>query len=150
MSVQDLSDEEFARRGNAIFEEQVLPQIDDPEAKARHFVVIDIETGDYEVSDTPRTATDASQRLLDRRPEAMGRLWFRRVGSPTAHRVGGRFRPADRDGNVHAHGVRGSSAIIRGTRGNWFAATKADRDQRIGNCVSSTAVCGRPSAVVPK
>lgn len=98
MSVQDLSDEEFARRGNAIFEEQVLPQINDPNAKARHFVVIDIETGDYEVSDTPRTATDASQRLLDRRPEAMGRLWFRRVGSPTAHRVGGRFRPADRDG----------------------------------------------------
>ena len=53
MHVQDLSDEEFAQRGNAIFEEQVLPQINDPEAKARHFVVIDIETGEYEVSESP-------------------------------------------------------------------------------------------------
>ena len=38
MDVRELSDEEFARRGNAIFEEEVLPNIDDPEAKARHFV----------------------------------------------------------------------------------------------------------------
>jgi archaeosine-15-forming tRNA-guanine transglycosylase len=43
MNVADLSDEEFARRGNEIFEKHVLPQIDDPEAKARHFVVIDIK-----------------------------------------------------------------------------------------------------------
>jgi hypothetical protein len=97
MDVRELSDEEFARQGNAIFEEEVLPNIDDPEAKARHFVAIDIKTGEYEVSDTPRTATDTSQRLLDRRPEAMGRLWFRRVGSPIAHRVGERFRRADRE-----------------------------------------------------
>ena len=97
MDVRELSDEEFARRGNAIYEEEVLPNIDDPEEKARHFVVIDIETEEYEVSDTPRTATDASQRLLDRCPEAMGRLWFRRVGSSIAHRVGGRFRRADKE-----------------------------------------------------
>ena len=95
--VRDLSGEAFARRGNALFEECVRPHIDDPEAKARRFVAIDVETGDYEVSDPPRNATDASQRLLERRPEAMGRRWFRRVGSPIARRVGGRFRPAGRE-----------------------------------------------------
>ena len=66
MNVAGLSDEEFARRGNAIFEEHVLPQIDDPEAKARHFVVIDIKTGEYEVSKGPIRSTDATQRLLER------------------------------------------------------------------------------------
>jgi len=93
MDVQNLSDEEFARRGNAIFEEQVLPQIDDPEAKARHFVAIDIETGEYEISERPIRAGDATKRLLERCPEAKGRIWIRRVGSPVAHRIGGRFLP---------------------------------------------------------
>lgn len=88
MDVQELSDEEFARRGNEIFEEQVLPQIDDPEAKARHFVVIDVETGEYEVSENPIRAADATDRLLERCPDAKGRIWTRRVGSPVAHRMG--------------------------------------------------------------
>ena len=88
MNVADLSDEEFARRGNEIFEEHVLPQIDDPEAKARHFVVVDIETGEYEVSEGPISSTDATQRLLERCPEAKGRIWLRRVGYEHAHRMG--------------------------------------------------------------
>jgi hypothetical protein len=87
MDVQELSDEEFARRGNKMFEEQVLPQIDDPEAKARHFVVVDIETGEYEVSESPIRAADATDRLLERCPEAKGRIWTRRVGSPVAYRM---------------------------------------------------------------
>ena len=39
-------------------------------------------------------ASDATQRLLERRPEAKGRLWTRRVGSPVAYRMGGRVLPA--------------------------------------------------------
>jgi hypothetical protein len=97
MDVRELSDEEFARRGNAIFEEEVLPNIDDPKEKARHFVVIDIETGEYEVSEGPIRASDATKRLLERCPEAKGRLWTRRVGSPVAHRMGGRFLLAGED-----------------------------------------------------
>jgi hypothetical protein len=97
MDADALSDEEFAERGNAIFEEQVLPNIDDPEAKARHFVVIDIETGEYEVSEEPIRSSDATQRLLERCPEAKGRIWIRRVGSPVAHRIGGRFLPAGKN-----------------------------------------------------
>ena len=93
MKAQDLSDEEFAQRGNAIFEEHILPQIDDPEAKARHFVVIDVETGEYEVSEGPIRSSDAIKRLLERCPKAKGRIWTRRVGSPVSHRIGGRFLP---------------------------------------------------------
>ena len=91
MDAEALSDEEFARRGNEIFEEHVLPHIDNPEAKARHFVVIDVETGEYEVSEGPIRSSDATQRLLERCPEAKGRIWIRRVGSSVAHRIGGRF-----------------------------------------------------------
>ena len=97
MDAQELSDEEFARRGNEIFEKDVLPDIDDPEAKARHVVVIDIETGKYEVSEGPIRARDATQRLLERCPEAKGRIWTRRVGSPVAHRLGGRFLSSEED-----------------------------------------------------
>ena len=93
-NAKDLSAEEFARRGNELFEKHVRPQIEEPEARARHFVVIDIETGDFEVSEGPIRATEATRRLLERRPEAKGRLWKRRIGSPVAHRIGGRFLPA--------------------------------------------------------
>ena len=110
MHVQDLSDEEFAQRGagsevteyslgcNAIFEEQVLPQINDPESKARHFVVTDIETGEYEVSEHPIRAADATERLLERCPEAKGRIWTRRVGSPWRTASGDAFYPKE---NIH-------------------------------------------------
>lgn len=93
--VRDLSDEEFARHGNEVFEKRVLPQIDHPETKARHFVVIDIETGDFEMSDSERPSLDATHRLLERRPEARGRLWKRRIGSSTAYRAGIRSRSAE-------------------------------------------------------
>ena len=88
----DLSGEAFARRGNQLFEERVLPQIEDPEAEARKFVAIDLKTGDYEVDEHELEVT---RRLLERRPEAKGRIWYRRVGSESAHHVGGRFRPAE-------------------------------------------------------
>jgi hypothetical protein len=71
--------EEFARRGEEIFERDIRPHVqsEDP-AK---FVLIDIETGDYEIDADEMTASD---RLLARRPDAQ--VWFRRVGSPYAHR----------------------------------------------------------------
>ena len=53
-----------------------------------------IKTGEYEVSEGPIRSTDATQCLLERCPEAKGRIWKRRVGSPAAHRIGGRFLPA--------------------------------------------------------
>lgn len=84
MNVANLSDEEFARRGNAIFEERVRPHVD-VEKEAHKFVAIDIETGEYELDERDVEATD---RLIERKPEAEGRIWLRRVDSPEAYHFG--------------------------------------------------------------
>jgi hypothetical protein len=84
MDAEALSDEEFARRGNAIFEDRVWPNVD-AEAEAHKFVAIDIETGAYEVDESDVEATD---RLVERVPDADGRIWLRRVGYEHAHRLG--------------------------------------------------------------
>jgi len=76
------SKEETARRGDEIYERVVAPRVG-PEDKGK-FVVIDIESGDYEVD---RDELAASDRLLDRKPDAQ--LWLRRVGFSYAYRFGG-------------------------------------------------------------
>ncbi len=75
--------EELARRGEEIFERDVRPHRG--AARAEDFVLIDIETGDYEVDAADITALN---RLLARRPEAQ--VWLRRVGSRSAYRLGPR------------------------------------------------------------
>lgn len=76
-----LSMEEHARRGTAIYEEQVRPKV---EAGNRGKVVaIDVETGEFEVAgDT----LSASQRLLARCPDAQ--IWCIRIGFRGVHRFG--------------------------------------------------------------
>ncbi len=88
MNVQGLSDEEFARRGNEIFERAIRPELD-PKVRPRAFVAIDIETGDYEVNERE---LEAIHRLTDRRPEAKGRVLLRRIGSSHAYHMGAGFR----------------------------------------------------------
>jgi hypothetical protein len=80
------SKEEFARRGDAIYENDIRPAI--AGANEGDFVVIDIETGAYEVDADEQVATD---RLLARLPGAQ--IWLRRVGSRYARHFGGRGRP---------------------------------------------------------
>jgi hypothetical protein len=59
------SKEEFARRGDEIYEREVLPRLtSEDEGK---YALIDIETGDYEI-DWDELA--ASNRLFARRPDA--------------------------------------------------------------------------------
>ena len=77
------SKEEFAQRGDEIYERDIRPQIDET-SNAGKFVAIDIETGAYEIDGDELTASD---RLLARYPEAQ--IWLRRVGS----RYVRRFRP---------------------------------------------------------
>src|SRR5438874_1813125 len=79
------SKEEFARRGEAIFERDIRPVVEG--ADERKFVVIDIETGAYEIDADELAASD---RLLARVPTAQ--IWLRRVGSAYAHRFGPRGR----------------------------------------------------------
>jgi hypothetical protein len=52
-------------------------------------VVIDVESEDFAVDADSRAAVD---RLLERHPDAQGRLWLRRVGSRFAYHFGGRLR----------------------------------------------------------
>jgi hypothetical protein len=75
------SKEEFARRGDEIYEHDVRPRIEaGDEGK---FVVIDIETGAYEIDEDELAASD---RLVARNSEAQ--LWVMRVGSRYARRFG--------------------------------------------------------------
>ena len=74
------SKEEFARRGEEIFERDIRPQL--KKARRSHFVVIDIETGAFEVDESELAA---SNRLPARQPNAQ--IWLRRVGSRFARRL---------------------------------------------------------------
>ncbi len=74
------SKEEFAQRGDAIYERDIRPRLQ-PEDKGK-FVLIDIETGAYEIDANELVASD---RLLARYPEAQ--VWMVRVGSRYVHRL---------------------------------------------------------------
>jgi len=78
------SKEEFARRGDEIYERVLRPTLETGDEG--RFVAIDIETGAYEIDADELTASD---RLLARIPNAQ--IWLRRVGSRYAHRFG--FHP---------------------------------------------------------
>jgi hypothetical protein len=83
MTVNQLrySKEEFARRGNEIYESQVRPQVE--EGNHGKIVAIDIETGAFGVAKDSLTASD---QLLARLPDAQ--IWFVRIGHRAVHRVG--------------------------------------------------------------
>ena len=83
------SKEEFARRGEEIYARDILPHL--KEEDEDKFVLIDIESGDFELGWDEMAASD---RLFARRPDAQ--VWFRRVGSRPARRFGPRFRVASR------------------------------------------------------
>ena len=77
------SKEEFARRGDAIYENDVLPHLTiEDEGK---FAAIDIESRRYEIDIDELAACD---KLSARIPEAQ--IWLVRVGSRYLHRFGGR------------------------------------------------------------
>ncbi len=77
--------EEFARRGDEIYETQVRPQVE--AGNHGKIVAIDIETGDFEVDQSEVTACD---RLEARHPDAQ--IWIVRIGSRHVRRFGGRTR----------------------------------------------------------
>jgi hypothetical protein len=77
------SKEEFAQRGDALYESVVRAQVE--EGNHGKIVAIDIETGAFEVADDTITATD---RLYERVPDAQP--WVIRIGHRGVHRFGGR------------------------------------------------------------
>jgi predicted solute-binding protein len=78
---------ELAERGEEIFERVVKHHVKDEDD--RKYIAIDVESEDFEVDANQRAAAN---RLLQRHPEAQGRIWFRRVGSRVTHHFGGRLR----------------------------------------------------------
>jgi hypothetical protein len=79
------SKEEFAQRGDAIYENDVRPRL--KTSDDGKFVAIDIESGIYEIDEDE---LEAGNKLRARVPEAQ--IWIVRVGSRSVHRFGGRER----------------------------------------------------------
>jgi hypothetical protein len=75
------SKEEFARRGNEIYESQVRPQVE--QGNHGKIVAIDIETGAFELA---KDTIAASDQLLERYSDAQ--IWCVRVGHKGVHRFG--------------------------------------------------------------
>ena len=77
------SKEEFARRGDEIYETQVRSKVET--GNHGKIVAIDIETGNFEVDASEIVACD---RLEMRHPDAQ--IWIVRIGSRYVRRFGGR------------------------------------------------------------
>lgn len=79
------SAEEVARRGQDVYERRVRTRVEGEAGGANdgRFVVLDVDSGDYEVADE---ALDATARLRERRgPDAV--FYLMRVGRPAAFRM---------------------------------------------------------------
>jgi hypothetical protein len=75
------SKEEFAQRGDALYESAVRAQVE--AGNDGRIVAIDIETGAFEVADEVVTA---SEQLLERIPDAQ--TWFIRIGHKSVYHFG--------------------------------------------------------------
>ena len=84
MSYSDYTPQEIESRGEAIYVRQIRDKVN-PEHKGK-FVVIDIESGAYEVNADDLVAT---KRLLTNCPDAV--IYGLRIGFPTAYRIGSGF-----------------------------------------------------------
>lgn len=76
------SPEQVASRGEQIYEEQIRNRVET--GNKGKYVVIDIETGAYEVDEDDVQAT---KRALAKRSDAV--LYGLRIGYPTAYSLGG-------------------------------------------------------------
>jgi hypothetical protein len=84
MPYTNYTPKEVSSWGEAIYEQQIRNKV---EAKYKgKFLVIDIETGEYEIDADDLMAT---KRLLTKRPDAI--LYGLRIGFPSAYRIGKYF-----------------------------------------------------------
>jgi len=84
------SREEFARRGQEIYEREIRSSLQ-PGDEGK-FVAIDIESGSYEMD---RDDYMATERLLSRHSDAQ--VWLEQVGQPAAYRLGARSASGARE-----------------------------------------------------
>ncbi len=88
MQVADLSKEEFAALAKEIYYRDIRPQV--IEKHRGKFLVLDVESGDYEVD---VEHLEAAQRLMARRPN--GRRFGFRIGYKAAYSFGGLMKTDD-------------------------------------------------------
>ncbi len=81
MPTDKYTTEKVCARGKKMYQEQIKPLVE-PRENGK-FIIIDIESGDYEI-DEDEIAAD--ERLNERRPDAMGYLG--RIGCKAAYRIG--------------------------------------------------------------
>jgi frataxin-like iron-binding protein CyaY len=79
--------EEFAQRGDALYESQVRSQVED--GNHGKIVAIDLETGAFEID---ASEISACNRLEASHPNAQ--IWIVRIGSRHVRRFGGRTKRA--------------------------------------------------------
>lgn len=84
MPYANVTPEEVESRGEAIYGQQIRDKVE-PKHKGK-FLVIDIETGEYEFNADDLVAT---KRLLAKHPNAV--VYGLRIGFPAAYRIGGHF-----------------------------------------------------------
>lgn len=77
--------EEFARRGDAIYDKKIRPHL--KASDKGKYVAIDIDTGEHEIA---RSKLAACDRLNARIPDAL--TWLVQVGSRYTVRFGGRAK----------------------------------------------------------
>lgn len=85
MSVTEYSNEEVARRGELLYNERIRPHLNEVTDEGK-LVVIDIETGEYEIDEDDIAAT---LRALAKRPDAI--TYGVRVGHRGVYRLGFKF-----------------------------------------------------------
>jgi len=84
MPYTNYTSKEVASRGEAIYKREIRDKV---ESKHKgKFLVIDIETGEYEMNVDDLVAT---KRLLAKHPSAV--VYGLQIGFPTAYRIGGQF-----------------------------------------------------------
>jgi hypothetical protein len=77
------SKEEFARRGDAIYEKEVRPQL--KAGDEGKFAAIDIESGEFAIdADELKAGNKLRKRVAD------AQIWMVRVGYRFVHRIGSR------------------------------------------------------------
>ncbi len=86
MSGRGYTKEEVVRLGREIYEREIRERVE-PEHDGE-FVVVDVESGSYEVGESD---VEASDLVLRKNPDAV--LYFLRVGRPAAYRIGAGSAP---------------------------------------------------------
>ena len=93
MLQERLSREEVGARAKEWYDNHIRPVVETDENIGK-IIVVDSETGEYEISKTS-DSLDVSLRMLEKRPDA--RLVQFRIGYPVVHSFGGfRLMPSKR------------------------------------------------------